>query len=152
MHIERRVLWVVVIMTMMGLAYEQLALGVARAALPTQSDSSTTSGDEGGGRDSSRADPADRLYGSWIANDVDTDMGEVTIKVVFRREGAVRVLAWSDIPFVGQVKDLKAPYEVHDDTISSQAIRGGTEARYSFEGERLVLRFEGGKVVRFDRE
>jgi hypothetical protein len=62
------------------------------------------------------------------------------------------ILAWSDIPFAGKVKDLKEPYEIHGDTIRSKAIRGGTKAKYSFEGEHLVLQFEGGKVVRFRRE
>lgn len=35
---------------------------------------------------------------------------------------------------------------------SSQAIRDGKKAKFSFEGGQLVLRFKSGKVVRFDRE
>jgi len=95
---------------------------------------------------------AEKLYGTWIAEDVDAKMGEVKIKLTFRKDGPVTILAWSDIPFVGKVKDLREPYEVHGDTISSKAIHGGTSVRYSFEGEQLVLQFGDRKVVRFRRE
>lgn len=95
---------------------------------------------------------AEKLYGTWIAEDVDSKMGEVKIKLTFREDGPVTILAWSDIPFVGKVKDLRESYELHGDTISSKAIRGGTSVRYSFEGEQLVLQFEDRKVVRFRRE
>lgn len=96
--------------------------------------------------------PSERLYGTWTAKDVDAKMGEVKIRLTFRQEKKVSVMAWSDIPFVGQVRDLKGVYSVNDDTISSEAIRDGKKAKYSFESEQLVLRFKSGKVVRFDRK
>jgi len=96
--------------------------------------------------------PPEQLYGTWTANDVDAKLGEVKIRLTFRREKKVSAMAWSDIPFVGQVRDLKGPFSVHGDTISSEAIRDGKTAKFSFESDQLVLRFQSGKVVRFDRE
>jgi len=93
----------------------------------------------------------DKLMGSWIAEDVDAKIGQVKIKLNFRKEGPMKLAAWSDVPFVGQVRDKTAPYEVKDDVISSDAIRGGTSVNYWFEGEQLVIRYKEGKTVRFDR-
>jgi len=94
----------------------------------------------------------DKLMGTWIAKDVDAKIGEVKIKLTFRKEGQMKLAAWSDIPFAGQVRDKTAPYEVHGDVISSDAIRGGTSVTYWFEGEQLVIRYKAGKTVRFDRQ
>lgn len=96
--------------------------------------------------------PPERLYGTWTAKDVDAKMGEVKIRLTFRREKDATLLAWSDILFVGQVRDLKEPFSVHGNTISSEAIRDGKEANFSFENDQLVLCFKSGKVVRFNRE
>lgn len=104
------------------------------------------------GKDEKPSRPPERLYGTWIAKDVDAKMGEVKIRLTFRQEKKATVLAWSDIPFVGQVRDLEGPFSVHGDTISSEAIRDGKKAKFSFESDQLVLRFKSGKVVRFDRE
>ncbi|MGK2904963.1 MAG: hypothetical protein ACSLFH_01265 [Desulfuromonadales bacterium] len=104
------------------------------------------------GKDEKPPRPPERLYGTWIAKDVDAKMGEVRIRLTFRQEKKVTVLAWSDIPFVGQVRDLEGPFSVYGDTISSEAIRDGKKAKFSFESDQLVLRFKSGKVVRFDRE
>lgn len=93
----------------------------------------------------------ERLYGAWIAEDVDVSMGEAKVKLVFKDDGPVKIMAWSDMPFVGQVRDKSAPYEVSGDTISSDAIRGGTTVKYRFEGEQLVIEYQDGKTVRFDR-
>jgi len=79
-------------------------------------------------------------------------MGEVRIRLAFSREKNATLLAWSDILFAGQVRDLKGPFSVHGDTISSEAIREGKKATFSFESDQLVLHFKSGKVVRFDRE
>ena len=94
----------------------------------------------------------DRLYGSWVANDVDTKLGEVKFKLTFREEGPMKLAAWSDIPFVGQVRDKTAPYELHGNVISSDAIRGGTSVEYSFEGDDLIIKYKEGKTVRFTRQ
>ncbi len=96
--------------------------------------------------------PPERLYGTWTAQDVDAKMGEVRIRLTFSREKQTTLLAWSDILFVGQVRDLKGSFSVHGDTISSEAIRDGKMAKFSFVIDQLVLRFKSGKVVRFDRE
>ena len=99
------------------------------------------------------SEPAEphRLNGSWVAEDLDAKIGEVTITLTFPDEGPMNIVAWSEIPFVGEVKNLTAPYVVQGDTISSKAIRGGTKARYGFEGEQLVLQFENGTTIRFHR-
>ena len=57
-------------------------------------------------------------------------------------------MEWSDIPFVGQVRDKTAPYEVHGSVISSEAIRGGTSVEYSFESDDLIIKYKEGKTVR----
>jgi hypothetical protein len=98
------------------------------------------------------ATPPEQLYGTWVAKDVEAKVGKVTIKMSFREEDGMKLVAWSELFFVGKVKDMKGPYKVRGDTISSKAIRGGTKAKFWFEGERLVLQFEDGKIVRFDRE
>ncbi len=104
------------------------------------------------GKDEKPSHPPERLYGAWTAKDVDAKMGEVKIRLTFRQEEKVSVMAWSDIFFVGQVRDLKGSFSVNGDTISSEAIRDGKKAKFSFQGDQLVLRFKSGKVVRFDRE
>jgi hypothetical protein len=96
--------------------------------------------------------PPDQLYGTWIAKAVDGELGEVMIRLTFRREKKATLLAWSDIPFVGHVRDLKGSFSVHGDTISSEALRDGKKANFSFENDQLVLLFISGKVMRFDRE
>jgi len=54
---------------------------------------------------------------------VDAKMGKVKIRLTFRREKKATLMAWSDIPFVGQVRDLEWPFSVHGDTIKPEAIR-----------------------------
>jgi len=130
----------------------QPAQGASSHAMKSQSTTTSAESPDEAGGDEAQSDSAEKLYGTWIANDVDVTMGEVKIKLTFRKEGAMTILAWSDIPFAGKVKDLKEPYEIHGDTIRSKAIRGGTKAKYSFEGKQLLLQFEDGKVVRFRRE
>jgi hypothetical protein len=93
-----------------------------------------------------------KLYGTWIANDVDAKLGQVKVKLTFRQEGPMKLAAWSDIPFVGQVRDKTATYEVNGNVISSGAIRGGTSVEYWFEGDDLIIRYKDGKTVRFDRQ
>ena len=93
-----------------------------------------------------------KLYGTWLARDVDTKLGEVKIKLTFREEGPMKLAAWSDIPFVGQVRDKTAPYDVQGNVISSDAIRGGTSVEYSFDGDDLIIKYKEGKTVRFTRQ
>ena len=100
----------------------------------------------------SKQDPPEKLYGTWVAKDVEAKVGEVTIKLSFREEGGMKLVAWSELFFVGKVKGMKGPYKVRGDTISSKAIRGGTKAKFWFEDEQLVLQFKDGTIVRFRRE
>jgi len=100
----------------------------------------------------SKQSPLEKLYGNWVAKDVDAKVGEVTIKLSFREEGGMKLVTWFELFFVGKVKEMKGPYKVRGDTISSKAIRGGTKAKFWFEGEQLVLQFKDGKIVRFRRE
>lgn len=94
----------------------------------------------------------DALLGTWVAKDVDSKLGEVKIKLVFREEGRVKILAWSDLPLVGKVRDKSGPYEVHGNRITSEAIRGGTTVKYRFDGGDLIIEYEDGKTVRFQRQ
>jgi hypothetical protein len=94
----------------------------------------------------------ERLYGTWVANDVDTKLGDVKVQVTFKEQGPVKILAWSDLPLVGQVRDKQAPYEVHGNTISSDALRGGTSVKYHFDGDDLIIQYNDGKTVRFNRK
>lgn len=94
----------------------------------------------------------ERLMGTWIAKDVDAKTGEVKIRITFRQEKKVTVMAWSDILFVGKVRDIEGPFSIDGNTIRSEAIRDGKEAKFSFESKQLVLRFKSGKVVHFKRE
>ena len=64
----------------------------------------------------------------------------------------MKLAAWSDIPFVGQVRDRTAPYEVHGNVISSEAIRGGTTVEYWFDEDDLIIKYREGKTVRFRRQ
>lgn len=130
----------------------QSAQGASSHAMKSQSTTTSSESPDEAGGDEAQSDSAEKIYGTWIANDVDAKMGEVKIKLTFRKEWPMTILAWSDIPFAGKVKDLKEPYEVHGDTISSEAIRDGKKAKFSFENDQLWLRFKSGKVVRFDRE
>lgn len=99
----------------------------------------------------SRQFPLEKLYGTWVAKDVESKVGEVTIRLSFREEGGMKLVAWSELFFVGKVEEIKEPYKVRGNTITSKAIRGGTKAKFWFEGERLVLQFKDGKIVRFNR-
>ncbi|MEW5746742.1 MAG: hypothetical protein AB1805_15035 [Nitrospirota bacterium] len=97
--------------------------------------------------------PPERLIGTWMSNEpVDVDQpGSARIKVSFREEGKVRVVAWSTLPLVGKVKTTKGPYHVKNNEIISKAIRGGTAVRYWFEDGQLAIEYKPGQVVRFHR-
>ena len=95
---------------------------------------------------------ADRLFGTWVAHDVDTKLGEVKIRLTFKEEGPVKIVAWSDLPIVGQVRNTTAPYTVRNNVIHSDAIRGGTSVEYWFDGDNLMIRYSDGKTVRFTRQ
>ena len=93
-----------------------------------------------------------KLNGVWVAEDVDAKLGTVKIRLTFQKVGPMKLAAWSDIPFVGQVRDKTAPYEVHGNIISSEAIRGGTTVEYWFEDDDLIIKYREGKTVRFQRQ
>ena len=93
-----------------------------------------------------------KLNGVWVAEDVDVELGSVKIRLTFREEGPMKLAAWSDIPFVGQVRDRTAPYEVHGNVISSEAIRGGTSVEFWFEDDDLIIKYREGKAIRFRRQ
>lgn len=122
-----------------------------RGATIERANAAAADSDTARGSKSEQGSP-EKLYGIWFADDVDVKIGEVRIELTFFDEGPVKIVAWSELPFIGKVKHAKWPYEVQGDTIRSKAIRGGTKAKYWFEGERLVLQFEDGKTVRFHRE
>lgn len=94
----------------------------------------------------------ERLLGTWVARDVDTKLGEVKVKLTFRDSGGMKLAAWSDIPFVGQVRDKQGPYTVDGNTISSDAIRGGTTVQYRFDSGKLIIEYKDGKTFTFTRQ
>jgi len=96
--------------------------------------------------------PEQQLLGIWVANDVDAKIGEVKIKLTFLEYDGMKLAAWSDIPFVGQVRDKKGSYEVQGNIVSSEAIRGGTSVEFWFEDEDLIIKYKDGKTVRFHKE
>ncbi|HEV7299919.1 MAG TPA: hypothetical protein VGN72_11190 [Tepidisphaeraceae bacterium] len=105
----------------------------------------------GGGNDDDAA--AQRLYGTWEAENVEAPIGDVRVRLTFKEEGPVRIAAWSELPLVGQVRDKKGPYEVQGNKITSEAIRGGTTVQYRFDGDDvLVIEYTEGKSVRFHRQ
>ena len=130
---------------------EGSATNPSGAAVATSSGAPATRPGTRPATDPAQQDPEERLFGTWVAEDVDVKMGQVKIRLVFKKEGPVKIAAWSDMPFVGKVRDKTAPYEVHGNTISSEAIRGGTTVKYRFDGDDLVIEYKDGKTVRFRR-
>jgi len=131
-----------------------IGCGAADTSTPRKSPSPATQ-DAGGDPSTTQAahdrPSEERLLGTWVAQDVDSKIGQVTIKLTFRKAGDMKLAAWSDIPFVGQVRDKQGPYEVRGDVISASAIRGGTSVQFRFDGDILVIQYKDGKTVRFSR-
>jgi hypothetical protein len=97
-------------------------------------------------------DASDRLHGVWVADNVPSKIGPVRIRLTFREDGPVKIMAWSELPFVGQVRDKTAPYEATDSTIHSEALEGGTTVDYWFNPDgRLIIEYRDGKTVAFSR-
>lgn len=96
---------------------------------------------------------AEKLHGTWVSvNPVGVSFGAAEIKLTFKDEGPVRIMAFSTLPLVGKVRETSGPYEVNENTITSEAIRNGTSVQYHFEGEQLVIEYKDGKTVRFRRQ
>lgn len=94
----------------------------------------------------------DKLVGTWVAKNVETDSGQADIRLTFREEGPLKLMAWSDLWLVGQVRDKTAPYKVTENTISSEAIRGGTVVKYRFSPSgNLIIEYQDGETVEFQR-
>lgn len=111
------------------------------------------SADGGADPATAAAGPPERLFGTWVAHDVATSAGPVKVQVTFRQEGPVRIIAWSELPLIGQVRETKGPYEVNGHTITSEAIRGGTSVQYWFQDDgQLVIKYADGKTVAFHRQ
>lgn len=95
----------------------------------------------------------DRLYGTWVAQNVQAPMGQVDIRLSFQEQGPVRILAWSELPLVGQVRSKTAPYKIQDHTLVSEAIRGGTSVKYWFTPQgQLVIQYQDGQRIVFERK
>ena len=116
------------------------------------SEQHTTSRPSRADADSTEADHS-RLYGTWEAESVEVPQpGEVRIRLTFKKEGPAELLAWSDIPFVGQVRDKSAPFTVKNGQISSSALRGGTTVDYRFSDDgKLLIEWKDGKTVTFHK-
>lgn len=87
-----------------------------------------------------------------MSKGVSTPAGDADVKLTFREEGPVKIVAWSELPLIGKVGETKGPYEVHGNTISSEAIDGGTSVNYWFDQNQLVIEYKDGKTVRFKRQ
>jgi len=97
------------------------------------------------------SDDEQKLLGTWVAEDVDAKIGSVKIKLTFRQENSMKLAAWSDIPFVGQMRDKTSSYEVNGNVISASAIGDGTSVEYWFDGDDLMIKYKEGKTIRFHR-
>jgi hypothetical protein len=75
----------------------QPAQEIASDAMKSQSTTTSAQSPDEARGDEAQADSDEELYGTWIANDVEADMGEVSINLRFRREGTMRLLAWSEV-------------------------------------------------------
>lgn len=107
----------------------------------------------GGSSETDAEAAAEKLHGTWVSvNPVDVSFGAAEIKLTFKDEGPVRILAFSTLPLVGKVRETSGPYEVNENTITSEAIRNGTSVKYHFEGDQLVIEYKDGKTVRFRRQ
>lgn len=110
--------------------------------------SSATPSDPNSGRNTG---PPERLFGTWTASNVQSPIGEVRIQLTFKEDGPVRIMAWSELPLVGQVRNKTAAYTVEGGVIRSDAVGNGTRCEYWFEDGHLMLRYEDGRVIRFTR-
>lgn len=93
---------------------------------------------------------AEKLYGTWVSVEpVDVAAGGAEVKVTSKEDGPVKIVAWSTLPFVGEVRETSGRYEVHGNEIRSEAIHGGTSVTYRFEGENLMARYSDGTTIEF---
>lgn len=96
------------------------------------------------------ANAPERLFGTWQSiGTVDTPLGAATIRLTFRQEGPVRIVATSTLPLLGQLEEKSGPYYVENGQIISDTIRGGTAVDYWFEGDNLAIEYKPGEMVRF---
>lgn len=98
--------------------------------------------------DQRSADVRETLSGTWLAEDVSAPVGDVKIRLRFREDGPVRLIAISELPFGGEVKDTESPYHVEDGKIIAPEIGDGVSMPYYFEDDRLVLEYKPGQTVR----
>lgn len=120
-------------------------------ASPSGAAASTPSAEAQEGPQSKTVD--DRLFGKWVAKDVDVpQLGSAEIHFTLKRSDQVHIAAWSDIPFVGQVRNKEAPFHTEDGKLVSDAIRGGTKVKYHFTPEdNLVIQYQDGKRITFHK-
>ena len=88
-----------------------------------------------------------RLTGAWRAEGVSTPMGDITLELTFRPDGPVEILAESGIPLVGTVRDKTMPYSTDDGEIVVEREDGPETIPFRFEGEQLVVTYEGQQVT-----
>jgi hypothetical protein len=96
----------------------------------------------------SKEDPAERLYGTWISEEVPTRVGPTVNTVTFRKDGTVRIDTKSALPLLGHLRTTEGPFQVEGDTLSSDTIEGGTRMHFDFDGDVLVLRTKKDKIIR----
>lgn len=121
----------------------------ARATTGPSTRSSADSADPGYGHDTGTSGPSDVLTGTWLAENVSAPVGDVKVRLRFREDGPVKLIAISELPFVGEVKNTESPYSVEGGKIVAPEIRGGVSMPYHFEGDELVLEYKPGQTVRF---
>ena len=100
---------------------------------------------------SSQSEIHKRIFGTWAAKNVETKGGtNVDIELTFKEEGPLKLLAWSDVLFVGQVRNKKAPYRIEGNAIISDAIPLGTNVNFHFSPSgSLIIEYKDSKTVRF---
>ncbi len=61
------------------------------------------------GKDGKPSRPPERLYGAWTAKDVDAKMGEVKIRLTFRRELVLRFKSGKVVRFDREERSARTP-------------------------------------------
>jgi hypothetical protein len=91
-----------------------------------------------------------RLEGDWVANNVSSLIGPLKVEMVIRKNGSCHVNLWTSGIVNAQIRDKEGAYELKGDRICSEILKRGS-CRYWFAGEKLMVEYKEGTIVRFER-
>lgn len=98
--------------------------------------------------------PLEKLTGTWIAQSVSVpEPGTVDITLTFGNDGKASLEATSNMPFIGEVKDVTSQFHLENGKVVAPGLRDGVTMPLRFEGpDTLILEYKPGKTVRFQRQ